>query len=37
MCGIVGYVGNEAPQGIIIEGLKKLEYRVALSAGVSLS
>lgn len=26
MCGIVGYVGNEAPQGIIIEGLKKLEY-----------
>lgn len=36
MCGIVGYVGNDAPQGIIIEGLKKLEYRGYDSAGVAV-
>ena len=36
MCGIVGYVGNEAPQGIIIEGLKKLEYRGYDSAGIAV-
>ena len=37
MCGIVGYVGNEAPQGIIIEGLKKLEYRGYDSAGIAVN
>lgn len=36
MCGIVGYVGNDAPQGIIIEGLKKLEYRGYDSAGIAV-
>ena len=27
MCGIVGYLGFQDPKKIIIEGLKKLEYR----------
>ncbi len=36
MCGIVGYVGTEAPQGIILEGLKKLEYRGYDSAGIAV-
>lgn len=36
MCGIVGCVGNDAPQGIIIEGLKKLEYRGYDSAGIAV-
>lgn len=36
MCGIVGYVGNNAPQGIVIEGLKKLEYRGYDSAGIAV-
>ncbi|EJU19644.1 MULTISPECIES: glutamine--fructose-6-phosphate transaminase (isomerizing) [Mogibacterium] len=36
MCGIVGYVGNDAPQGIVIEGLKKLEYRGYDSAGIAV-
>ena len=36
MCGIVGYVGSEAPQGIILDGLKKLEYRGYDSAGIAV-
>lgn len=36
MCGIVGYIGNEEPQDIIIDGLKKLEYRGYDSAGVAI-
>ena len=36
MCGIGGYVGNDAPQGIVIEGLKKLEYRGYDSAGIAV-
>jgi len=27
MCGIVGYVGKKAVVPVIIEGLRKLEYR----------
>ena len=36
MCGIVGYVGYDQATGIIIEGLKKLEYRGYDSAGVAV-
>ena len=36
MCGIVGYTGAKKSCEIIIEGLKKLEYRGYDSAGVSL-
>jgi len=36
MCGIVGYVGNRDSQKILIEGLKKLEYRGYDSAGVAV-
>lgn len=36
MCGIVGYVGLKQAYPIIIEGLKKLEYRGYDSAGVAL-
>jgi glucosamine--fructose-6-phosphate aminotransferase (isomerizing) len=36
MCGIVGYVGNRNSQDILIEGLKKLEYRGYDSAGVAV-
>jgi glutamine---fructose-6-phosphate transaminase (isomerizing) len=36
MCGIVGYVGKRNSQGILIEGLKKLEYRGYDSAGVAV-
>ena len=36
MCGIVGYIADENVTGVIIEGLKKLEYRGYDSAGVAL-
>ena len=36
MCGIVGYIGNKDAGGILIEGLKRLEYRGYDSAGVCL-
>jgi len=34
MCGIVGYVGRKKAGGILIEGLKRLEYRGYDSAGI---
>jgi len=36
MCGIVGYVGDKSAVDIIVEGLKKLEYRGYDSAGVAI-
>lgn len=36
MCGIVGYIGHKQPSNILIEGLKKLEYRGYDSAGIAL-
>ncbi len=35
MCGIVGYIGMQQASPIIIEGLKKLEYRGYDSAGIA--
>src|SRR5207247_2921667 len=35
MCGIVGYVGGKSAVGIIVDGLKRLEYRGYDSAGVA--
>jgi glucosamine--fructose-6-phosphate aminotransferase (isomerizing) len=36
MCGIVGYVGSKSAVGIIVDGLKRLEYRGYDSAGVAI-
>src|SRR4051812_50098149 len=36
MCGIVGYVGHRPVQELLLEGLRKLEYRGYDSAGISL-
>lgn len=36
MCGIVGYVGDQNACDIIIDGLKKLEYRGYDSSGIAL-
>ena len=35
MCGIVGYIGGQEATPVILEGLKKLEYRGYDSAGIA--
>ena len=35
MCGIVGYIGTQTATGILLEGLRKLEYRGYDSAGIA--
>ncbi len=37
MCGIIGYVGTEDAYPVIIQGLKRLEYRGYDSAGVAIA
>ncbi|MDX6326800.1 MAG: hypothetical protein QOK15_3154 [Nocardioidaceae bacterium] len=36
MCGIVGYVGDKSAQSVVVEGLRRLEYRGYDSAGIAL-
>ena len=36
MCGIVGYLGYQDPKKIIVDGLKRLEYRGYDSAGIAV-
>ncbi|MEU9672315.1 MULTISPECIES: glutamine--fructose-6-phosphate transaminase (isomerizing) [Streptomyces] len=36
MCGIVGYVGLQSAQDVVVAGLKRLEYRGYDSAGVAV-
>lgn len=36
MCGIVGYVGERSAERVVIDGLRRLEYRGYDSAGVAL-
>ena len=36
MCGIVGYIGHKQAKPILVEGLKRLEYRGYDSAGVAV-
>ena len=36
MCGIIGYVGKKAASPVLLEGLRRLEYRGYDSAGVAI-
>jgi glucosamine--fructose-6-phosphate aminotransferase (isomerizing) len=36
MCGIVGYVGEQQGLGVVLDGLRRLEYRGYDSAGVAV-
>lgn len=36
MCGIVGYIGTKQAQSIVMDGLKRMEYRGYDSAGIAI-
>ena len=36
MCGIVGYIGSRETAKVLIDGLKRLEYRGYDSAGIAV-
>ncbi len=36
MCGIVGYVGHQSARDVVVNGLRRLEYRGYDSAGIAL-
>ncbi|MDK9321161.1 glutamine--fructose-6-phosphate transaminase (isomerizing) [Propionibacterium freudenreichii] len=36
MCGIIGYIGPEQATGVILDGLRRLEYRGYDSAGIAV-
>ena len=36
MCGIIAYIGRKIAQPLLIEGLKRLEYRGYDSAGIAV-
>ncbi len=36
MCGIIGYIGNNEAVEVLVDGLKKLEYRGYDSAGIAI-
>jgi glutamine---fructose-6-phosphate transaminase (isomerizing) len=37
MCGITGYIGDKCATGVLVDGLKRLEYRGYDSCGVALA
>ncbi|HEX6250104.1 MAG TPA: glutamine--fructose-6-phosphate aminotransferase, partial [Gemmatimonadaceae bacterium] len=37
MCGIVGYIGDRVARPVLVEGLKRLEYRGYDSAGIAVT
>ena len=36
MCGIIGYVGDREASGILLDGLRRVEYRGYDSAGIAV-
>jgi glucosamine--fructose-6-phosphate aminotransferase (isomerizing) len=36
MCGIIGYIGSKPAREIVLNGLKRLEYRGYDSAGIAI-